>query len=912
MGGTQIRGEQILDSSITSVDLQDGSIIQSKIDTLRPVSNNNNTIKIKAGILKKKDGTGAIKFSETNTSAFDPVIISGNTRYDLVGIDTTGTLSIIKGTEGNPGSVPPYPQDKFIVAEVKIDETSNVIISDSDITDVRASFEIDNPNFIIQGDTYININDTGDGYISLVEDGTEVVRINNGNVGIGTTSPNQKLDVAGSMNLGGHLIMPIGGYNIKLIGNNSGLTIIGGNASHTGSNIGLYGYQHASNPNIITFNRGNGSISIEEARFDANGNLGIGTASPGAKLDVNGSGSFSGQIYSSGTAGNYFAGNVGIGTTNPAYKLDVVGDSRISGQAIITGTATVQGNAFSVGGSNFVVNAGNVGIGTTNPAYKLDVVDSVRIGSGVSGIYLTNGRIWSENNAIQLVGNNAPVWLGNSVNSPILSIVSNNVGIGTTTPSEKLVVVGNIKLSGNLLLGDGTSGDKILIANNADTNKPAFKYNDTTKKWQYSNDGSTWNDIGSGSGGTPGGSNGQIQYNNNGVFGGASALYYDSVNNRLGLGLSNPTHKFHLTSSGDNKDILFIQETTGGAGNTANIAFKTNPGTGDTDAVMGRIKVIDQGSFNADMAFEVKGNSTNDQTTTEVMRITNVGRVGIKTASPSYDLHVAGSGYFSSLSANSLGATNLNLTNLSSTWFYLSNNTLTLRPTNQFVNNYLVLAAESSSATAVLKLTQSAFTRGNDAYISLDSVLTIKTSHWGDVGAPPAMSFNLDTTSFIYLRNDLYRVGIFNTSPVEALDVIGNIKTDSSVIINPTPNNTTASGTLINATAGENLSAGDICYLKSDGKYWKANATSSSTMPACVMATQAISANTTGKFLIQGYWKNTSLSLTIGGLIYMSTTSGGITQTAPNATGNQIQVLGYATASDTIYFNPNLMLLEVA
>jgi len=155
-------------------------------------------------------------------------------------------------------------------------------------------------------------------------------------------------------------------------------------------------------------------------------------------------------------------------------------------------------------------------------------------------------------------------------------------------------------------------------------------------------------------------------------------------------------------------------------------------------------------------------------------------------------------------------------------------------------------------------------------------------------------------------------VGIGTTSPSEKVDVVGNIKTNSSVIINPTPNNTTASGTIINATAGENLSTGDVCYLKSDGKYWKANATSSSTMPACVMATQAISANTTGKFLIQGYWKNTGLSLTVGGLIYMSTTAGGITQTAPNATGNQIQVLGYATALDTIYFNPNLMLLEVA
>ena len=40
---------------------------------------------------------------------------------------------------------------------------------------------------------------------------------------------------------------------------------------------------------------------------------------------------------------------------------------------------------------------------------------------------------------------------------------------------------------------------------------------------------------------SPGGSDGQIQYNNGGSFGGAAQLYYDDANNRVGIGSSAPT-----------------------------------------------------------------------------------------------------------------------------------------------------------------------------------------------------------------------------------------------------------------------------------------------------------------------------------------------------------------------------------
>jgi hypothetical protein len=68
------------------------------------------------------------------------------------------------------------------------------------------------------------------------------------------------------------------------------------------------------------------------------------------------------------------------------------------------------------------------------------------------------------------------------------------VGRGATTTTD--ITIGDI-----LSIGDGTDIDTLIKAYNADANKPALKYDSATNKWQFSNDGVTFTDMGTGSGG---------------------------------------------------------------------------------------------------------------------------------------------------------------------------------------------------------------------------------------------------------------------------------------------------------------------------------------------------------------------------------------------------------------------------
>jgi len=98
------------------------------------------------------------------------------------------------------------------------------------------------------------------------------------NVGIGTTSPSGKLEVRSILNLDGITISGPGGGSTQ----NFGLTIRDRESSEAIWRLMMQGTAGGTGPGDLYFMEG----TSPRVTFEAGGNVGIGTTSPSAKLDV--------------------------------------------------------------------------------------------------------------------------------------------------------------------------------------------------------------------------------------------------------------------------------------------------------------------------------------------------------------------------------------------------------------------------------------------------------------------------------------------------------------------------------------------------------------------------------------------------------------------------------------------------
>ena len=324
----------------------------------------------------------------------------------------------------------------------------------------------------------------------VVPTGTNNLVLNRdiGNVGIGTATPDTIMEI-----LGADPILTIRDSDTSTSTANSTLRFAESNANDT---LGNYWDIGLSPINLLNFGF-NGST---KATIKSDGNVGIGTTNPSAKLEVNGqtvinstgltegfqwfndtneifsledtsgagellllsSNSVKVKLNANGTS--YFnGGNVGIGTTSPGAKLDI--NQTQDGQGIIIRSSLVQpeisfvddgtGDSFSIGhnraGSRLDIEIngvdthtfkqnGNVGIGTTNPSTKLEVNGDIGIGRVAGGYTFRETVGGGERASIKSNATNELIFSYGASTEAMRINSSGNVGIGTTSPLNPLSI----------------------------------------------------------------------------------------------------------------------------------------------------------------------------------------------------------------------------------------------------------------------------------------------------------------------------------------------------------------------------------------------------------------------------------------------------------------------------------------
>lgn len=220
------------------------------------------------------------------------------------------------------------------------------------------------------------------------------------NVGIGTTTPVNKLSVVGSVNIVDSLAI----------------------GTETPEN------------NLTV----NGSMNVD-------GILGVGTANPPNEFSVVGEANITDRL--------------GIGIITAPNELSVVGQANITDKLGI-GTETPE-NELSVYGNADISN--KLGIGTANPTTTLDVIGTIKMTDGTQG----EGKVMTSDET-GIASWETPAWT--KVENDISNSNSGNVGVGTSTPSEKLEVNGRVKAKGykNTIYSAGglNVGNTTLSGNN--------------------------------------------------------------------------------------------------------------------------------------------------------------------------------------------------------------------------------------------------------------------------------------------------------------------------------------------------------------------------------------------------------------------------------------------------------------
>ncbi len=327
--------------------------------------------------------------------------------------------------------------------------------------------------------------------------------------------------------------------------------------------------------------------------------IGIFTTSPGSILSVSGNLSVGSPAYASATAPNNGAiiqGTVGIGTSTPgtAYGLRVAGATGVGGllnvSGNITSAGTISGTFSGSGASVTNLNASNISSGTLGIA-----------NGGTGATTTTNARA----NLGLTIGTNVQAYSGllqsfaavnmTAADTIIYSSAANSQALTSLSPKARSFLALTSTANMKTFLGAGTvdASTGILgvvpVANGGTGTSTAF----TTGSVVFA------------------GASGVYSQNN-------SQLFWDTTNNRLGVGVTNPGAKLHVSGI-DNESQIRLDDSNN------NVTVRLSAGGGIYTPYMGT-------TTNHPFAFVV-GNAHR-------LFIKTDGTIGVGTTTPASLLHL--------------------------------------------------------------------------------------------------------------------------------------------------------------------------------------------------------------------------------------------------------------------------------
>jgi hypothetical protein len=392
---------------------------------------------------------GHLLVSQSANTTQENILLQGAGYH--IGSTLYGNVSIRSSynNSSNSGSLNFYTaaSGTTTAEKMKLDSSGNLDLSAGGILKGMSVLELKNNGSTDGSATSPRLYSPASGALAFSGNGSERMRIDSsGNVGIGTDSPSAKLtvfnteaDTSINVNTG------TGGSYPKKTGISFGATStsLGGDAEFKGG-AGIQVINTAASNNVtdMAFWTTSGGSPSEKMRITSGGNVGIGTDSPSAKLQVQDTNS--GVLIDTSTV---YTPLIKASGALSDLKLSSIGNGgNLILEAECTTTSIIQ---FKNGGSERmrITADGKVGIGTTSPASTLEVDGNIQ--SDTTSI---------ANSAAYIRGADVGIGIGQSASSPYGSWIQSrrntdgvafplslnpsgsNVGIGTTSPGVKLEI----------------------------------------------------------------------------------------------------------------------------------------------------------------------------------------------------------------------------------------------------------------------------------------------------------------------------------------------------------------------------------------------------------------------------------------------------------------------------------------